>query len=84
MRRTIEQGIAGVILALAYCSNSLAQGTDADWDRYLQAPTRACVLDEALIRALLAGPGAPYQLDQIAEAQASAGNFETALRIVGT
>jgi hypothetical protein len=82
MRRTIRAGIAGVILALACCSNSLAHGADADWDRCLQRPTRACILDEALMRALAVGPGASYQLDKVAEALASAGNIETALRIV--
>jgi tetratricopeptide (TPR) repeat protein len=81
MRRTIKGGIAGVILALACCSNSLAQGGDADWDRCLQRPTRACILDEALMRALVVGPAASYQLDKVAEALASAGNIETALRI---
>jgi hypothetical protein len=81
MRRTIEQGIAIVILALACCTNSVAQGAEADWDKCLQAPTRACILDEALISALLVGPAASYQIGQVAEAQASAGNIETALRI---
>jgi tetratricopeptide (TPR) repeat protein len=81
MRRTIEQGIAFVVLALAWCTNSVVQGAEVDWDKCLQAPTRACILDEAMVRALMDGPVGSYQVGQVAEAQASAGNFETALRI---
>jgi hypothetical protein len=64
MRRTIKGGIAGVILALACCSNGLAQGADADWDRCLQRPTRACNL---LFSAIRPWPGQKRDPKLIAE-----------------
>jgi tetratricopeptide (TPR) repeat protein len=83
MRPAFVGGVSLLVLALAFCPASLAQGPagDADWDRCVKAPTRACILDEALLRALSIGPTASRQFGEIAEAQASAGNLQTALRI---
>ena len=80
MRPGIISGVSLLILALAACPATLAQcpAGNADWDRCVKAPTRACILDEALLRALSIGPAASRQLGEIAEAQASAGNIQTA------
>jgi tetratricopeptide (TPR) repeat protein len=80
MRRAV---VSFAFLAFAYCPMSVAQGLagDPNWDTCLKAPTRACLLDEALIGALSVKPVISSQLSAIAEAQASAGNIQTALRI---
>src|SRR5712691_7060652 len=53
MRRAIS-GAAFVILALVCCRMSMAQGPvgNTSWDACLKAPTRSCILDEALMLAL--------------------------------
>jgi tetratricopeptide (TPR) repeat protein len=74
-----------VVLALMCCPMSVAQGPIADtsWEICLKVPTRACILDEALIRALSIEPAisGATQLANIAEAHATAGNVQAALRI---
>src|SRR5262245_35902628 len=71
MRRAIISGLAFVVLALMCCPVSVAQGPTADtsWETCLAAPTRACILDEALIRAFSLGPAASgaTQLGNIAK-----------------
>src|SRR6266568_4085726 len=52
-----------------------------DWPTCLNAPNRACLLDEAQMRALLVGPAASREVGEIAELQATAGNLELAQRI---
>src|SRR5712691_2566194 len=83
MRRAIS-GVAFVVLVLGCCP-SMAQGPAANtsWDTCLKAPTRACLLDEALVHALSAepSPSRAIQLGNIAEAQAAAGNVQAAMRI---
>ena len=83
MRRILVGGFALPVLALASCPVSLAQGLagSTPWDACVASPTRACILDEALLRTLALAPAAPAQLGEIAEALASAGNIETALRV---
>ena len=79
MRRVLVSITWFVIL----CSSCLADGVgDSDWASCLNAPNRACVLDEALWRALLVGPAAASrELGEVAELQAAAGNLELARRI---
>jgi hypothetical protein len=60
-----------------------ARAARIDWETCIVAPTRACVLDEALIAARSAEPfqGGAEQLGKIAEAQAASGNLQVALEI---
>jgi len=83
MRRILVSIIGFVVIWLGLCSFGLAGGPtgDSDWATCLNAPSRSCILDEALIRALLVGPAASRELGEIAELQASAGNLELARRI---
>jgi len=83
MPRTFIGGFVSLVLALACCQTVLAQGLagSAPWDACVASPTRACILDEALLRVLSLAPVESIQLGEIAEAQASAGNIETALRV---
>ncbi len=80
------------VLAFSACPASMAQEPAANpgWETCLQAPTRACILDEALVHALAIEPSEKdldgtfvrtTQLVKIAETQAAAGNVQTALRI---
>jgi tetratricopeptide (TPR) repeat protein len=84
MRRAISS-VAFVVLTLVQCPISMAQepATGTSWDACHKVPTRACLLDEALTRALSAEPSEPRStlLGNIAETQAAAGNIQTALRI---
>jgi tetratricopeptide (TPR) repeat protein len=87
MHRAFVSGVAFLILALGACPASLAQDgatVSVDWDTCAKSPTRACLLDEALLRALSVRPAASSQvgsIGEIAEMQASGGHIETALRI---
>ena len=84
MRRAISS-VTFVVLTLMWCPISMAQGpvTSTSWDTCRAAPSRACLLDEALTRTLSVAPSARLasQLGTIAEAWAAAGNIQTALRI---
>jgi hypothetical protein len=91
MRRIIS-GIVVAVVGLLFRSMSVAQEPppSMSWDACLKAPTRACILDEALVHALAIEPSQKTldgtfvrstQLAKIAEAQAAAGNVQAALRI---
>jgi hypothetical protein len=91
MRRIISIVVV-LVLALLFCSMSRAQepAGNTTWDSCLKAPTRACILDEALVHALAIEPSEKAfdgtfvrttQLGKIAQAQAAAGNVQAALRI---
>jgi tetratricopeptide (TPR) repeat protein len=80
------------VLAFSASPASIAQELAANpgWETCLQAPTRACILDEALVHSLAIEPSEKdfngmfvrtTQLVQIAQAQGSAGNVQTALRL---
>jgi tetratricopeptide (TPR) repeat protein len=90
--RRIISGIVLLVVGLPFCSMSMAQQPppSTSWDACLKAPTRACILDEALVHALAIEPSQKTldgtfvrstQLAKIAEAQAAAGNVQAALRI---
>src|SRR3954453_11777342 len=83
MRRILVSIIGCVVIWLGLCSFGVGSGLagNSDWSSCLNAPSRACILDEALIRALLIGPAASRELGDIAELQAVAGNLELARRI---
>jgi tetratricopeptide (TPR) repeat protein len=85
MRRAISS-LAFVVATLVWSPISIAQEPAASTSRDAchKAPTRACLLDEALTRALSVGPSAPWAtlLGNIAETQAAAGDVQTALRVV--
>jgi hypothetical protein len=83
MRRVLVSIAEFVILWLGPFSFGLADGLagSSDWPTCLNAPSRACILDEALMRALLVGPAASRELGEVAELQAVAGNLELAQRI---
>jgi hypothetical protein len=70
------------VLAFIACPASMAQGPAANpsWETCLQAPTRACILDQALIDALSIALSADRAstLATVAEAQAAAGDFQAA------
>jgi tetratricopeptide (TPR) repeat protein len=76
------------VLAFSDCPAGMAQEPAANpgWETCLQAPTRACILDEALVHALAIEPSGNRTaqlgtIAMIAEAQAAAGNVEAALHI---
>jgi tetratricopeptide (TPR) repeat protein len=90
--RHIISSVVFLVVGLVFCSMSLAQEPPGNttWDSCLKAPTRACILDEALVHALAIEPSKKTldgtfvrstQLAKIAEAQAAAGNVQPALRI---
>jgi tetratricopeptide (TPR) repeat protein len=83
MRRVTSSAVF-LVLALMFCQRSVAQefATLTSWDTCLKAPTRTCILDEALIHALAVEPSENRtgQLGSIAEAYAAAGNVQAALR----
>jgi tetratricopeptide (TPR) repeat protein len=85
MHLTISSVIV-VVLTLMWCSIGVAQApaTSPSWETCQQAPTRTCLLDEALTRALSISPSTPrgFRLGSIAQAQAAAGNIEKALQIL--
>jgi tetratricopeptide (TPR) repeat protein len=85
MRRAISS-IAFVVATLVWCPISIAQEptTSTSRDACQKAPTRACLLYEALTRALSVEPSAPWTtlLGNVAETQAAAGDLQTALRVV--
>src|SRR5712671_5048822 len=84
MRREVS-GIILIVLALLFCPTGMAQGPlpDASWDACRKAPTRACILDEAILLALSVEPSLrrPTQLGKLAELQAAIGNVPAALGI---
>jgi tetratricopeptide (TPR) repeat protein len=90
--RHIISSVVFLVLGLVFCSMSLAQESPGNttWDSCLKAPTRACILDEALVHALAIEPFQKSldgtflrttQLGKIARAQAAAGNVQTAFGI---
>jgi hypothetical protein len=92
MRHIIISSVVFLVVGLVFCSMTLAQEPtpNTSWDACLKAPTRACILDEALVHALAIEPSEKdlngmfvrtTQLGKIAQAQAAAGNVQTALRI---
>jgi len=83
MRRALVSVSAAVVLWLGLWSCSLAGDLagHSDWALCLKAPSRDCILDEALMRALLVGPAASQELGDIAGMQAAAGHLELAQRI---
>jgi tetratricopeptide (TPR) repeat protein len=84
MRRAISS-VAFVVLTLVWCPISIAQGpaSSTGWDTCHKAPTLACLLDEALMLALLVKPATrgATELGNIAEAWAAAGNIQMAMRV---
>src|ERR1700719_4870410 len=84
MRRIISS-VVFLVLGLVFCSMSRAQGPapNTSWETCLKAPTRGCILDEALVHTLAVEPyeNRAAGLGTIAEAQAAAGNVGVALRI---
>src|SRR5215467_5657792 len=87
-RAVMHRAIGSVTLAvltLMWCSIGMAQGPagSPSWDTCNRAPTRACLLDEALMLALSAAPSTirALLLGGIAEAQATAGNLQKVLQI---
>ena len=84
MRREVS-GIILIVLALLFCPTGMAQGPlpDASWDACRKAPTRACILDEAILLALSVEPSLrrPTQLGKLAELEAAIGNVPAALGI---
>jgi tetratricopeptide (TPR) repeat protein len=84
MHRAISS-VTLIVLTLVWCSIGEAQGppSSPSWERCHNAPMRACLLDEALTRALSVGPSVSraYLLGTIAEAQAAAGDVQKALQI---
>jgi len=83
MRPTLIKIAGLIVLWLGLCSSSLAGDLagQADWASCLDAPGRDCILDEALMRALLVGTAASQELGDIAGMQAAAGHLELAQRI---
>jgi tetratricopeptide (TPR) repeat protein len=96
--RRVFGGAVGAVLAFVACPAGMAQeaagqapaakapaakAARVDWETCVAAPTRVCVLEEALIAALSAGPsqGGALQLGKIVEAQAASGNLQVALEI---
>lgn len=84
MRRAIST-VAFVVATFVWCPIGMAQGpaTSTSWDACHKAPTRACLLDEALTRALSVEPSESRAtlLRNITETQAAAGDVQTALRV---
>jgi tetratricopeptide (TPR) repeat protein len=83
MRRILVSIFGFIVVSFGPPSFGLAGGLagSSDWPTCLNAPSRACILDEALIRALLVGPAASRELGEIAELQVAMGNLELARRI---
>jgi tetratricopeptide (TPR) repeat protein len=90
--RHIIRSVVLLVLGLLFCSMSMARepAPNTSWDACLKAPTRACILDEALVHALAIEPSEKdldgtflrtTQLGKVAEAQAAADNVQAALRI---
>jgi tetratricopeptide (TPR) repeat protein len=77
--------VLSVVLAFSFCPASMAQdaAANAGWDACRQAPTRNCILEEALtaMRSVKSSPQSALQLGKVAEAQAAAGNIQGALEI---
>ena len=100
MGRTIVGGVAFAVLACLSCAPAVAESADGSpgWEACLKAPTRACVLDEALfaVQSFIAPDRQPplepaevrahraAPLATIAEAYANAGNVQAALRVAGS
>src|SRR5215470_151294 len=85
-RTVMHRAIGSVTLAvltLMWCSIGMAQGAASSPSSCHSAPTRACLLDEALMLALSAAPSTnrAFLLGSIAEAQATAGNLQKVLQI---
>ena len=73
-----------VIFACGHASPISAEvlPSSSNWDACIAAPTRSCVLREALVTASASATPSSYQLGRIAEAYVRAGDIDTAFRII--